>query len=77
MTAFPSYKSDERSYDLGVNPVMTQQGWACGTLRFRTGATRVGAVLRLTLRRLVAATVVDIRDHYAGQVSGGELFGLK
>lgn len=76
MAVFPPYEPDERAYDLGSHPVVTQQGWAGGAMRFRTGTIRTGAVLRLTFRRLVAAAAVDIRDHYAGQFSSGEPFQL-
>jgi len=76
MAVFPPYEPDERSYDLGAHPVVTQQGWAGGAMRFRTGSVRVGAQLRLTFRRLVAAAAKDIRDHYAGQFSSGQPFQL-
>ena len=55
MAVFPPYEPDERSYDLGAHPVVTQRGWAGGAMRFRTGSVRVGAQLRLTFRRLVEA----------------------
>ena len=76
MALFPPYEPDERSYGLGAHPVVTQQGWAGGAMRFRTGSVRVGAPLRLTFRRLVEAAAKDIRDHYAGQFSSGQSFQL-
>jgi hypothetical protein len=76
MAVFPPYEPDERSYDLGAHPVVTQQGWAGGAMRFRTGAVRTGAVIRLTFRRLVAAAAKDIADHYATQLSSAEPFQL-
>ena len=76
MAVFPPYEPDERSYGLGAHPVVTQQGWAGGAMRFRTGSVRVGAPLRLTFRRLVEAAAKDIRDHYAGQFSSGQSFQL-
>ena len=76
MAVFPPYEPDERSYGLGAHPVVTQQGWAGGAMRFRSGSVRTGAQLRLTFRRLVEAAAKDIRDHYAGQFSSGEPFQL-
>lgn len=76
MAVFPPYEPDERAYDLGAHPVVTQQDWAGGAMRFRTGTVRTGAVLRLTFRRLVAAAATQIADHYATQLSNGEPFQL-
>lgn len=76
MATFPPYEPNERSYDLGGHPIVTQQGWAGGTVRFRTGPSRTGQVLILTFRRLIAAAANDIRDHYRGQFSGTVPFQL-
>jgi hypothetical protein len=76
MAVFPPYQPNERAYDLGAHPVVTQEGWAGGAMRFRTGGIRVGILLRLTFRRLVAAAATQIADHYATQFSSGEPFQL-
>jgi hypothetical protein len=73
---FPPYEPNERSYDLGAHPVVTQEGWAGGAVRFRTGAVRTGVVLTLVFRRLIEAAAKDIRDHYRGQLSGTVPFQL-
>jgi hypothetical protein len=76
MAVFPPYAPDERSYDLGSYPVVRQDGWAGGTVRFRTGATRTQRELILTFRFLIAAAANQIRNHYRGQYSGTVPFQL-
>lgn len=76
MAFFPALEPDERSYDLGSHPIVTQQGWAGGSVRFRTGTVRIGAVLTLRFLRLVASQAAAIRTHYRTQYSGSLQFQL-
>lgn len=76
MTVFPPYAPDKLSYDLGSYPIVTQDGWAGGAVRFRTGAARTQHELILAFRFLTAAAANQIRDHYRDQYSGAVPFQL-
>lgn len=76
MAFFPPLAPNERSYDLGRHPVLTQPGWAGGAIRFRTGPTRTGATLSFTFLNLSQNQCGLIRSHYATQYSGAVPFQL-
>jgi hypothetical protein len=76
MAYFPSLAPNQRSYDLGRHPVITQPGWAGGAVRFRTGPTRTGATLSLTFLNLTEIQAALIRSHYDTQGSGAVPFQL-
>jgi len=76
MAYFPPLAPNERSYDLGRHPVITQPGWAGGAVRFRTGPTRTGAALSLSFLNLSQTEAALIRSHFATQGSGAIPFQL-
>jgi hypothetical protein len=76
MAYFPALEPNDRSYNLGAHPMVTQQGWAGGSVRFRTGPQRSGATLTLTFTNLVPSQANAIRTHYATQLSGAVPFQL-
>jgi hypothetical protein len=76
MAYFPVLEPNERAYNLGRHPIVTQQGWAGGSVRFKIGPERTGATLTLTFLGLIPAQANAIRTHYATQLAGTVPFQL-
>ena len=80
MATFPALEPNTRSYDItGELPMMIEQAWPAGQVRYRTGydpLASVGLQLQLEYLDLSEAQVQLLRDHYDFQQAGLVPFAL-
>jgi hypothetical protein len=80
MATFPALEPNTRSYDItGELPLMIEQAWPAGQVRYRTGyapLASVGLQVQLSYLDLREAQVQQLRDHYAFQQAGLIPFAL-
>jgi hypothetical protein len=80
VATFPALEPNTRSYDItGELPMLIEQAWPAGQVRFRTGydpLASVGLQVQLSYLDLREAQVQLLRDHYAFQQAGVIPFAL-
>jgi hypothetical protein len=80
VATFPALEPNTRSYDItGELPLMIEQAWPAGQVRYRTGyapLASVGLQVQLSYLDLREPQVQLLRDHYAFQQSGLIPFAL-